>query len=292
MIKKVSILVVFVALVAMLVPPVGRETGRAASIAAGRVHASFNPSKGKIFVLIIGNDARYGNPDRSRADAIHIAGINTRTMRAGILNFPRDSWVNLSGGGQGKINEALYRSGPRGLARTLENITGIRLDFWVMTGFKGFTGLIKDLGGVKVNLPGPVNDLGSGARLRAGTQVLDPGEALAYARSRKAFSGGDITRTSNQGRLLLSLLKKLRKEVGSDPASLLDWLGAVQRNTRSDISATEIFRLGVLATQLSRSRVRSITVPVSIGTVGSASVVFISPRARSIYARFRRHGSL
>ena len=107
-----------------------------------------------LFVLVIGNDARAGNPDRSRADAIHIVGLDTKTLRGGILNFPRDTWVSIPGHGSGKINEALYDGGPQLLARTLENLTGIRIDLWVMTGFEGFKPVMTSfilgiIGGVK-----------------------------------------------------------------------------------------------------------------------------------------------
>jgi anionic cell wall polymer biosynthesis LytR-Cps2A-Psr (LCP) family protein len=121
---------------------------------------------------------------------------------------------------------------------------------------------------------------------------LSAGESLAFVRTRKAFSGGDVDRSSNQARFLLLLLAKLRNKVDRNPGTMLDWLASVRQNTRTDIAAEEMFRLGVLATQVSRKDIDSVTVPVSIGSVGSASVVFISARATSIYARFRRTGGL
>src|SRR5918996_2091860 len=170
MIKRASALLVFVVLVSALVPLLGpaRSANDNAPIAAGRVHRRFQPSKGKIFVLVIGSDARHGNPNL-RADAIHIAGINTKTMRGGILNFPRDSYVNIPGHGSAKINEALYRGGPQLLARTLEAETGIRLDYWALVGFEGFEDIIRTVGPIPMRLSGPVYDQGgSGARLSAG----------------------------------------------------------------------------------------------------------------------------
>jgi LCP family protein required for cell wall assembly len=265
----------------------------ASPVIAGPVHQSFQPTKGKVFVLVIGNDARAGNPDRARADALHVIGLNTKTMRGGILNFPRDSWVNIPGQGMGRINEALYRGGPALMARTVESLTGIRLDLWVMTGFEGFKSIITDLGGVKIHLYRDIFDpAGSGARLRKGTRVLRAVPALAYVRTRKVFALGDVARSTNQARFLLLLLAKLRKQVERNPAALFDWIDVARSHTRSDISAEDMFRLGVLATQVSRKRVGNVTVPVSVGSVGAASVVFISPRASSIYARFRRSAAL
>jgi polyisoprenyl-teichoic acid--peptidoglycan teichoic acid transferase len=292
--QRTLALVALLALVIGLWPLLGsRPATEAASLVAGRVHSSFQPRDGKVFVLVVGSDARVGNPDRVRADALHIVGINTKTMRGGILNFPRDSWVNIPGHGYGRINEALYQGGPRLVAQTLEQLTGVRLDYWVLTGFEGFRGIIRDIGGVKITLHRDIFDPGgSGAHLRAGTQFLSAGESLAYVRTRKAFAGGDVDRSSNQARFMLLMLRKLRTKVDRNPGAMLDWIASVRHHTRTDISAEEMFRLGVLATQVSRKHIGSVTVPVSIGSVGAASVVFISSRARAIYARFRRTARL
>lgn len=271
----------------------GSGTTSAAPLLMGRLQASFQPTAGKVFILVIGNDARSGNPLNSRADAIHILGINTETMEAGILNFPRDSWVNIPGHGHAKINEALYRGGPELLARTLQGMTGIPLDYWAMVGFQDFRKIIKGLGGVRMHLPTSVYDpTGSGARLRAGTQNLGGHQALAYLRTRHNFGGGDITRTTNQGDFLVALLKKLRRQVDRSPAAMLRWMAITQRYARYEMSSEEMFRLGVLATEVRPRDVGNVTVPVSVGSVGAASVVFISAGANSIYERFRENGSL
>ena len=293
MIKRIGALVALVALVCVLVPVFGRPSGTsAATLMIGRVHESFQPTKGKVFILVMGSDARFGNPTRSRADAIHIVGINTENMRAGILNFPRDSWVNIPGFGSAKINEALYHGGPELAARTMESLTGIRIDYWVLTAFEGFEGIVDDLGGVEMYIPQDVYDHGSGAKLEKGKQSLTYWEALAYVRSRKAFSGGDVARTTHQGDFLLALLRKLRNQVTRDPTKLLTWIATTRRHTALNVPAEEQFELGVLASQVDPEDVGNVTIPVSIGAVGAASVVFISPGANDIYRRFRENGYL
>ena len=292
MIRRAIALIVVIGAACVLIPATGAEKSKNPSITVGRVHKSYQPAKGKIFVLVIGSDARGGNPN-ARADAIHIAGINTRTMRGGILNFPRDSYVNIPGHGSGKINEALSVGGPELLARTLEDITKIRIDYYVLVGFEGFQKIIDGVGDVTMTLPGPVNDPGgSGAHLPAGEVRMGPKSALAYVRTRKAFSGGDVTRSTNQARFLIALLRKLRGQIDRNPAELLKWIAVTRRHTRLDISPKELFRLGILTSQVSPSKVRSVTVPVSLGSVGAASVVFIQSGAHTIYARFRKNGSL
>lgn len=292
--KRAVGLLALIASVAAVVPLVnGEQTTVASSIRAGRVHAEFQPNNGKIFVLAIGNDARSGNPDRSLADAIHIIGIDTKTMKGGILNFPRDSWVAIPGHGSGRINEALNLGGPQLLARTLEKITGIRIDYWVMVGFEGFQGIIRDLGGVSLYFPRDVFDPGgSGAHIRAGHRRLGATSSLAFVRTRKSLPHGDIDRSTNQGRFLLALLEKLRREVVSQPATLLRWMAVTRRHARLDIPADELFRLAVLASQIAPGDVGNVTIPVRLGFAGSASVVFIQPRAKVIFKRFRATGRL
>jgi LCP family protein required for cell wall assembly len=280
--------------VAVAIPLVGANPhGAAAPMTAGRVHASYQPTDGKLFVLVIGSDARSGNPTNVRADAIHIVGVNTRTLRGGVLNFPRDSWVSIPGHGSGKINEALNAGGPELVAQTLESLTGIKLDFWVMTGFEGFQSIVGRLGGVELHLQQDIHDPGgSGASLQAGKRRLSGVDSLAFVRTRKSFSGGDVTRTTNQGRFLIAMLRKLRSEVAQGPAAVLRWHIVGMDNTRMSLTPDEAFRLGVLATQVRPHRVGNVTVPVSIGSVGAASVVFISPGGQSIYRRFERTAAL
>lgn len=266
----------------------------------GRVHETYQPIDGKVFVLIIGSDARRGNPTQRsatgpdiNADAIHIAGVNTRTMKGGILNIPRDSWVPVPGYGHRRINDALNRGGPQLLARTVENLTGIRLDYWVLTGFEGFQGALGDLGGVRMNVPNNIYDPGgSGANLRAGTQRLMGYQALAFMRTRKSFSSGDVARTTNHGELLLALHRKLRNELTDNPARLLRWMSVTRRRTAHSLSESELFRLAILVSQVKPADVGNVTVPVSLGTAGAAEVVFIQSGAGSIYSRFARRGSL
>jgi LCP family protein required for cell wall assembly len=295
MIKRGGIVVLALARVTFGIPLIGSSSRGVAApgVVAGRVHKSFQPRDGKIFVLVIGNDARAGNPDSARADAVHIVGINTKTMKGGILNFPRDSWVSIPGYGSARINEALIAGGPQRLAQTLERITGIRIDYWVMTGFEGFRAILRELGKTTIRVDRRLYDpRGSGADLRAGKQRLMAEASLAFVRTRHSYPSGDVARTTNQGRFLLALLRKFRDQSARNPGVLMHWLSVTRRHTRLNISAGELFRLGVLASQVKAGDVGNVTVPVSVGSAGAASVVFISPGARSIYKRFRKNASL
>jgi hypothetical protein len=91
---------------------------------------------------------------------------------------------------------------------------------------------------------------------------------------------------------MIQMLKKLRADVDSNPASMLNWISLTKRYASFDLSAQEMFRLAVLATQVKPKDVDNVTVPATTGSAGAASVVFISPGASSLYARLREKGSL
>jgi polyisoprenyl-teichoic acid--peptidoglycan teichoic acid transferase len=292
-VRRLVALIALIASVCITVPLIGSQSvGKPQGVSIGKVKRKFNPAQGKIFILVIGNDAREGNPDASRADAMHLVGINTKTGKAGILNFPRDCWVSVPGHGSMKMNESLYAGGPDLLVQTMEGVTGIQIDYWVMTGFMGFRRIVRDLDGVKVNVPYAIYDPGgSGADLKSGPQVMDPDNALAFNRARKTLPAGDIDRSTNQGRFLLALLRELHRDTAKSPAAVFRWLAIGRKWTRFDLPPEELYRLAVLATQIDLGDVKAQTIPVSIGAVGAASVVFISGGADSLFAKFKKTGT-
>lgn len=292
MIKRFAVLLCLIALVCGLVPLIGTPAGHAAPALFGRFEHSYQPEDGKIFIMVIGTDARNGIYTNALADAIHIVGVNTDKMRAGILNFPRDSYVSIPGYRTAKINEAIL-GGPQRMAQTLENLTGIQLDYWVVTGFDGFTAMIEDLGAVRMNIPQDMYDpSGSGSNLKKGTQNLAPLSALSYVRDRHSFSGGDFARSDHQGDFMKALLGKLHRQVDNDPAMLLRWISTAREHTDLDLPVDVIYRLGILATQIKPKDVGNVTLPGSTGSAGGASVVYIGGGAPSIYQRFRANGYL
>lgn len=297
---RMTLAIVLTAVVAVLATllPGGRSGDRAAAalaaVTVGRVHKQFQPNHGKIFVLVVGTDARTGNPLVANGDAIHLVGINTKTMKAGVLNFPRDCWVNIPGHGSGKINSSFSAGGPELMAKTVESLTGIHIDYWLVTAFQGFQGALEHLGVLKIHIPYDINDRGySGAVLQAGTQKLPGWKVLQYARARHTLPHGDLARTKHQGQILVALLRKLRTEVGRSPGSLMRWIAVARRFTRENLPPDDLFRLGILASQVRPHDVGNVNVPVTLGSVGPASVDFIrDAAAHRIYARFKEHASL
>lgn len=256
--------------------------------------ASFLPAlegKRPLFILAIGSDARPGQaPQSTRADSIHLIGMDLRRRRATILGFPRDSYIPIPGHGTDKINSALFLGGPELVVQSIENLTDIRVDFWVLTGFQGFVRFWNDVGPINVDVPRPMFDSASGANFTAGVHSFMGREALAFARDRHDVPGGDIGRSENHGRLLMEALEAFSKKVKANPAELLLWLSAGWRSVDTDISARELFDLALTVAQFKNKAVNNLVVPSSTGSAGAASVVFISSSASAIYADMRADG--
>jgi polyisoprenyl-teichoic acid--peptidoglycan teichoic acid transferase len=242
----------------------------------GRAHGEFAPQldgNEPIFILILGSDARPGTPmERGLCDSIHILGIDPAARRATLVGIPRDSYVPLATGGSDKINAALPRGGPDAMVQTVENLTGITFDYWVLTSFEGFTRLFDAVGGVDIDVPyGFTGHLGTS--FETGKETLTGAQALEYSRTRKTLRHGDFDRSMNQGRILLAALGQFRKEFERDPATLFRWIGAGLRNTQTQVPLQELMTLAFTAIDLPAKRITNLVAVGSVGSVGTKSVV-------------------
>jgi LCP family protein required for cell wall assembly len=279
----------------------GRDRRAAASpLDVVQIHsahgASFLPSlhsRRPIFILALGSDARPGQDiQHQRSDSIHLIGVNPALHRATVLGFPRDSWVPIPGFGTNKINTAMSDGGPNLMVSTIENITGIRIDYWLLTSFRGLTNMVNGIGGLTVQVTQSMHDRLSGSNFKPGIRHFNGKQALSFARDRHSFLNGDLTRSGNQGRLLVSALAQLHLSAGRDPGQLFSWLAVGWRNVSTDLSVPTLLDLALTALSVPTSRVRNLVVPATTGTAGGASVVFLAPGAQAVFADMRGDGAL
>jgi polyisoprenyl-teichoic acid--peptidoglycan teichoic acid transferase len=262
----------------------------------GRGEARFAPgvpSSDPLFILAIGSDARPGQAVAgARADSLHVIGINPRRGAASIVGIPRDSYVPIPGVGTRKINEALFYGGPELTVRTVEQLTGARIDAYVLTGFEGFRHLVRGVGGVEVRIPYAMSDPFSGAHFRAGRERLSGPKALAFSRNRHDAPGGDFGRSMNQGRLLVAALREFRSDMARDPVVLIRWLVVAARYLDTDLSFTEMVELLLAAPSIEPGRVKNTVVSGSGASVGGASVVQLGSSAQATFRDQARDGLL
>ncbi len=144
-----------------------------------------------------------------RSDTIMILHIPSGGGRPMLISIPRDSYVNIPGYGMDKINAAFDLGGPKLLAETVQDATGLYINHFMDIGFGGFVSVVNDVGGVRMCLVAPLHDVSSGVNLKAGCQTLDGGQALAYVRDRHSFADQDLQREQDQRIFLKALLKKM-----------------------------------------------------------------------------------
>jgi LCP family protein required for cell wall assembly len=243
------------------------------------------PPEQPVFVLVMGHDARPGEV-ASRADALHLIGVNPQAGQATILNIPRDTWVPIPGRGEDKINAAHLAGGPELQARAVGDLVGIDIPFVVSTGFEGFVAMVDELGGVDVDVPLPMADEYSGAYFESGPAHLDGEAALAFSRNRR-LPGGDFRRTEDQALVILASLAKLRADE-PNPTKIARWLSILLRHGRFDGGGMDdLYRLARLALSIDPANVRNVTMPGFGGWVGAQSVVFQGEGADELFADLR-----
>jgi polyisoprenyl-teichoic acid--peptidoglycan teichoic acid transferase len=245
-----------------------------------RAHAEFVPAldgSKPIFVLVIGSDARPDQAiDSQRADSIHIVSINPAEHRATIVGIPRDSFVDIPDHGQDKIDAALFFGGPELVVETVEQLTGLKMDYWAMTGFASFEAMVDDVDGLVVDVPFAMSDEASRAFFEPGVQRLDGDNALAFARNRHDLPSGDFGRSEDQGLLMVSALAQFKKEFNQDPPRLLAWVASFVRHGTTSLSLDEVLDLAFTGTTINANKVANAVLPGGVGMVGTLSVVTLN----------------
>ena len=165
----------------------------------------FVPFGGQRAVLL-GSDARAGEASRSDTIVVTKAG-------GGMLAVPRDTLVDIPGVGKDKINAAFANGGPELTVETLENLTGLRLNDYVVVNFGGVEEIVDAMGGITLEVDNPIRVGIDGRRvfIPAGTQKLNGLEALAYVR----YRGGPTADIGRIGRQ-----QKFLRELASESTSL------------------------------------------------------------------------
>ena len=188
-------------------------------------------------VVLLGSDARAG--EASRSDTILVAKAGE-----GMLAVPRDTLVEIPGLGEDKINAAFATGGPELTVKTLENLTGLPINNYVVVHFDGVEDIVNALGGVTLEVEQSIEVGIEGRRvfIPAGTQTLNGIEALAYVRFRDTPTA-DIGRIGRQQ----GFLQELAKEATS-PAKLPRLPAtarAVWRNIDTNMNPLEATRFAI-----------------------------------------------
>ena len=235
-------------------------------------------------VLLVGSDSREGLTEDQEVELAtgsgdELAGQRTDTIvllhsPAGsgptvLLSIPRDSYVEVPGQGDAKINSAYAVGGPQLLVQTVEAATGVRVDAYAETGLAGFAGIVDAVGGVEMCPPAAIVDPKAGLDIPAGCQEMQGPTALGYARSRDSAVGGDLGRATRQRELIAAIAGE-----ASSPATLVNPFRALPlaRAAGGALSVDDgsgpvaIARFALAFRSLADGSALSLTVPVADAT--------------------------
>ncbi|HJS27791.1 MAG TPA: LCP family protein, partial [Actinomycetota bacterium] len=179
--------------------------------------------------LLLGSDSREGlTPEEqvqfgtdediggeNRSDTIILVHTEPDQKRATFLSFPRDLWVDIPGMGEGRINTAfeggIDGDGAYRVARTVRDLTGLRINHVLYVDLAGFQGLVDALGGVDLCVPYAMQDELTGLDIPAGCQRFDGATALAYVRTRHqpCDTVPDFARIGRQQQFMRAVVSEL-----------------------------------------------------------------------------------
>ncbi|MEV2276485.1 LCP family protein [Nocardiopsis sp. NPDC049922] len=260
--------------------------------------------EGVMNLLILGSDIRsgenadYGEAEGERPDTMLIASINVDNGTATLVNLPRDLVVELPGcepaegyegmdPQTGMLNSAMTFGGVGCQWSTVEQVTGVHLDHFVMMDFTGFRGMVDAIGGVEMCIPEPVSDPKAHLELDAGLQTLSGEESLGFVRSRYGQGdGSDLSRIERQQEFMGAMLRQvLSSEVMTSPVTVTNFLGAVTDSISTDRELTVdiMTDLAISMREVDLGNVQFLTVPNGQNPNDANRLVMSEPAASELF---------
>lgn len=162
---------------------------------------------------------RLGGTPCHCTDTIMLVHLSADKQRASVVSLPRDSYAEVPAHTDRttgrkhdshpvKLNAAYAEGGPTLTVRTVEHMTGVKVDHYLEVDFTSFMKTVDAVGGVRICTARPMKDSYTGLDLPAGTHELDGGRALQYVRSRSVDGASDLGRMQRQQKFLAALIKR------------------------------------------------------------------------------------
>ena len=181
------------------------------------VNAKAKQNAGDTFNVYISGIDTYGPVSSvSRSDVNIIMTVNKKTGKILLTTTPRDSYVKIADGGNNQYDKLTHAGiyGVDSSIHTLENVYGIKIDYYARLNFTSFLKLIDTVGGVDVyNDQAFVSHVGK-KNFQPGLLHMNSDMALSFARERYSLTGGDHDRGKNQEKVIAAIIKKLTSKEG------------------------------------------------------------------------------
>lgn len=260
---------------------------------------------GSMDVLVLGSDSRagknseYGRGGGARSDTAMIVHIYEDRKRASVVSIPRDTLVDRpacpkNGGGtappakRSMFNEAYSVGGPACSVKTVEAMTGIRMDHFIEIDFTGFKNIIDELGGVEITTKKAIDDPDSHLKLEPGTHTLDGEQSLGLVRTRKGIGdGSDLGRIHLQQAFVRALVKQVEEiNLLTSWPQLYRIADTATKSVTTDDDMASVGELTSLARSLSEidsEDLRMVTLPVTFDPADPNRVVPMERNADRVW---------
>ncbi|MGW4218073.1 LCP family protein [Streptomyces bacillaris] len=209
-------------------------------------------------------------------DTIMLVHLSADKQRASVVSLPRDSYAEIPphtdrttgekhSSHPVKLNAAYAEGGPTLTVRTVEHMTGVKIDHYLEVDFTSFMKTVDAVGGVQICTARPMKDSYTGLDLPAGTHRLDGGQALQYVRSRHVDVGSDLGRMQRQQKFMAALIKQATGNgVLLNPVKFQQVSASVLGSVRADegFGTEEMLALGKAMKDFSPASSEFASVPV------------------------------
>jgi len=191
-------------------------------------------------IMFMGSDF---TPDSGyRTDVMLLTAFNTRTGKVNLMSFPRDLWVTIPGWMDQRLNTAQPAGGNQLLGDTFAYNFGFRPDHYALVNFDGFQNIIRELGGIDVNVTERMEDAcgkedAEWCVVEPGTQFMDEFFAMWYVRARKNSTDFDRTRRAQE--VIQAMVKKALSPTRL--AQLPGFIKVVEENVEMDFELRELW---------------------------------------------------
>ncbi len=240
----------------------------------------------RVNIVLLGGDGREENSNGiARSDSILIASIDPVSKKAHLFSVLRDTYVDIPGYGKQRINTAITLGGPTLAMKTIGNLLGLDIQYYVYAEFEGFKSLIDAMGGIDFEVEKNMHytDKADGHRydidLKKGWQHLDGDKALQYVRFRHDAMS-DFTRTERQRNFMEAVAKELQSTWNL--LRMKEILESVQDYIETNLTVQDMLKLGQLGLNLQMAGSAQVP-PMDLLydlKVGGASVLGVRDQAK------------
>jgi LCP family protein required for cell wall assembly len=190
-------------------------------------------------LLLLGSDSDSKFKGDYLTQSMILTRVDPATKHVTMLSIPRDLWVHLCNGSNGKIDQAFLHGGAQCAIQTVQRNLRVHIDFYAWIGLQGLVSVLNQLGGINVVANNPVMDDYYPADLSGGNpfdyqrilvlpgaQHMSGALALEYVRARHDDAYGDFARSQRQQQILIALRAKTKHLSLADVPSLATSLGS------------------------------------------------------------------